>query len=77
MELEAKMCKCWALFSFCTVFYFLCYLCTALAAASPPLGVIGGALAGHGVATLVHLIKISLHFIPILEYIFLGVLNDK
>ncbi|XP_057463193.1 protein PAM71, chloroplastic-like [Actinidia eriantha] len=27
-----------------------CY--SALAAASPPLGVIGGALAGHGVATL-------------------------
>lgn len=27
--------------------------CTALAAASSPLGVIGGALVGHGVATLV------------------------
>ena len=35
-----------------TYFFFL--HCVALAAASSPLGVIGGALAGHGVATLVN-----------------------
>ena len=32
---------------------FLVFAYSALAAASSPLGVIGGSLAGHGVATLV------------------------
>lgn len=51
------------LISECLVMYFyywsgwhnFLFYCTALAAASSPLGVIGGTLAGHAVATLVRL----------------------
>lgn len=36
----------------------ICYTFVALAAASSPLGVVGGAFAGHGVATLVIFFKL-------------------
>lgn len=50
-------------------------VCIALAAASSPLGVIGGALAGHGLATLVIYIGLYEPNVPRIKHVHVCLFN--